>query len=199
MKINPIDARVWIKNRLQCDKERYLHSLGAEKAARELAERFGTDAEKAALAALIHDNAKCFKYDELVKIVEENKFPIGDDIKNNHKILHAFAGAYLAKKELGIEDKDILSSIMYHTTGRVGMSQLEKVVYLADKIETETRPPEYRNGIVKILEETNDLNKTILYTVELTIKSLLDRKLQINTETIDLWNNLISQLFKRKN
>ena len=139
---NSIDVREWIKNKLECDEERYLHSLGAEETARELAARFGADEEKAALAALIHDNAKCFEYKELVQIVNENNFPIKDDVINNHKILHAFAGAYLAQKELGIEDKDILNAIMYHTTGRTGMSLLEKIVYLSDKLEKRTRPPE---------------------------------------------------------
>ena len=188
---NSIDIREWIKNKLECDEERYLHSLGAEETARELAARFGADEEKAALAALIHDNAKCFEYKKLVKIVNENNFPIKDDVKNNHKILHAFAGAYLAQKELGIEDKDILNAIMYHTTGRIGMSLLEKIVYLSDKLEKRTRPPEYRNKIAKILKETNDINKTILVTIDLTIRSLLDRKLSINSRTIEVWNDLI--------
>lgn len=194
MIINSIDVREWIKNKLECDEERYLHSLGSEEAARELAKKFGEDEEKAALAALIHDNAKCYKHDELVKIVEENNFPIEEDIKSNHKILHAFAGAYLAQKELGIQDKDLLNAIMYHTTGRVEMTILEKIVYLADKIEAKTRPPEYRNKIVKILKETNNLDKAILITLDFTIKSLLDRKLIINSQTIDVWNDLIKKM-----
>lgn len=188
---NSIDVREWIKNKLECDEERYLHSLGAEETSRELAARFGADEEKAALAALIHDNAKCFEYKELVQIVNENNFPIKDDVKNNHKILHAFAGAYLAQKELGIEDKDLLNAIMYHTTGRTAMSLLEKIVYLSDKLEKRTRPPEYRNKIAKILQQTNDIDKTILVTVDLTIRSLLDRKLAINSRTIEVWNDLI--------
>ncbi|OGH99867.1 MAG: hypothetical protein A2039_03750 [Candidatus Melainabacteria bacterium GWA2_34_9] len=188
-----IDIKEWIKDRLKCDEERYLHSLGAEEKARELAVRFGADVEKAVLAALIHDNAKCFPYKELVKIVEDNKFPIADDIKNNHKILHAFAGAYLAQKELGIDDEDILNAIMYHTTGRVEMSLLEKIVYLSDKLETKTRPPEYLDKINKVLDETNDIDKTILLTIDLTIRSLLDRKLVINSQTIDVWNHLTTK------
>ena len=188
-----IDIKEWIKDRLKCDEERYLHSLGAEEKARELAVRFGADVEKAVLAALIHDNAKCFPYKELVKIVEDNKFPIADDIKNNHKILHAFAGAYLAQKELGIDDEDILNAIIYHTTGRKEMSLLEKIVYLSDKLETKTRPPEYLDKINKVLDETNDIDKTILLTIDLTIRSLLDRKLVINSQTIDVWNHLTTK------
>lgn len=195
MTTNSININEWIKDRLKCDEERYLHSLGAEEAARELAVKFGADVEKAALAALIHDNAKCFEYKKLVKIVEENNFPIPDDIKNNHKILHASAGAYLAQKELGIADEDVLNAITYHTTGRIGMSLLEKIVYLSDKIEKRTRPPEYRDKIVNLLEETNDIDKAILLTIDFTIKSLIDRKLVINSQTIEVWNHLIVKLY----
>lgn len=194
MIINSIDIKKWIKGKLKCNEERYQHSLGAEEKAGELAARFGADVEKAALAALIHDNAKCFPYKELVKIVEENKFSIPQDIIDNHKILHAYAGAYLAQKELGLDDEDILNAIMYHTTGRVEMSLLEKIVYLSDKLETKTRPAEYRNKINKVLEETNNIDKAILLTIDLTIKSLLDRKLAINSQTIDVWNHLITIL-----
>ncbi len=194
MIINSINVHTWIKNRLKCDEERYRHSLGAEEAARELAKKFGADEKKASLAALIHDNAKCYKHDELIKIVEENKFPIKEDIKNNNKILHAHAGAYLAKKELGITNRDIFNSIKNHTTGRINMSLLEKIVYLADKIESNTRPPEYRNKIVKILNETKNIDKAILLTIDLTIRSLLDRKLVINSQTIDVWNQLTKKL-----
>ena len=196
MTTNSINIKEWIKDRLQCDEERYLHSLGAEEKARELAVRFGADMEKAALAALIHDNAKCFPYIELVKMVEDNKFPIPQDIIDNHKILHAFAGAYLAQKELGINDEDILNAIMYHTTGRKEMSLLEKIVYLSDKLETKTRPPEYLDKINKILEETNNIDKTILLTIDLTIRSLLDRKLVINAQTIEVWNHLTAKFSK---
>jgi len=98
----------------------------------------------------------------------------------------------LAQKELGINDTEIFNAIMYHTTGRIGMSLLEKIVYLADKIESQTRPEEYRNIIVKVLDETNDLDKTILLTLDLTIRSLLERKLSINIQTIELWNYLLN-------
>jgi len=188
---NNIDLHNWISNRLKDDEERLSHSLGAEKAAVELAERFGEDKNKAALAALIHDNAKCFSYSELLQIVKENNFVIEQDVLDNHKILHAAVGACLAEKELGIDDKDVLNAIKYHTTGKKNMTLLEKIVYLADKIEVNTRPPEYRNPIVKIIETENDLDAAILLTINYTIKSLIDRNLVINSLTIEVWNNLI--------
>jgi len=191
MLINSVKAEEWIKEKLKNDEERYIHSIGAREAAKKLAEDFGCDTQKAELAALLHDNAKCCKYEQLIKIIEENNFPIDEDIKNNRKIVHAYAGAFLAKKELGLEDENIFNAIMYHTTGRSNMSLLEKIVYLADKIETKTRPPEHFGKITSVLYETKSLDKAIMTSIDITIRSLLDRKLPINTQTIETWNCLI--------
>ncbi len=191
--INSIDVNEWIKNKLRHNEERYLHSLGAQEAAKKLAAEFGADVEKASIAALIHDNAKCYKYEELLKVIEENNFPVEEVIKNNRKVVHAFVGACLAQKELGIQDEDIINAIMYHTTGRINMSLLEKVVYLADKIEMKTRPPEQINKITNVLEETKNMDKAMLISFDMTIKSLIDRKLSISIKTIEIWNDLITK------
>ena len=183
-------TRNWVKSRLS--EERYLHSLGAEEAARELACRFSADPDKAAFAALIHDNAKDISYEEMLKIIKDYNFEIKENIKINRKILHAYLGAYLAEKELNISDREILDAIKFHTTGRPDMTLLEKIVFLADKIEANTRELDFRDKVLNILNETNNIDKAILYCVDRTIRSLLDRKLLINSITIDVWNNYIA-------
>ncbi len=182
--------RTWVKSRLS--EERYLHSLGTEETARELAYRFSLDPEKAALAGLIHDNAKNISYEEMLLIIKENNFDIEESIKNNQKILHAYLGACLAQKELNIEDNDILNAIKFHTTGRVNMGMFEKIIFLADKVEANTRDIGFRCEVLNILDETNNIDKAVMYCVEQTIRSLLDRKLKINRITIDVWNNYLS-------
>lgn len=52
-------------------------------------------------------------------------------------VYHQFAGAYVAEKHFGIEDEDILNAIRYHTSGRPNMSELEKLIFLADMLEVE--------------------------------------------------------------
>lgn len=185
--------RGWVKSRLS--EERYLHSLGAEETAKQLAIMFSLDPEKAALAGLIHDNAKNIPYEEMLSIIKENNFEIEEDIKNNQKILHAYLGAFLAEKELNIKDTEILDAIKFHTTGKTNMSSFEKIIFLADKIEANTRDIEFRCEVLNILEQTNNLNKAVLFCVEQTIKSLLERKLKINTITIDVWNYYLSAVY----
>lgn len=143
-----IKEKEWIKSRLS--EEKYLHSLGAEETARELAVELSADVDKAVLAALLHDNAKDIPYEEALQIIKENNFNIDESVKYNTKIVHAYLGACLAQKELGINDEEILNAIRFHTTGRPDMSVLEKIVFLADKIEANTRDLNFRDKVLNI-------------------------------------------------
>ena len=186
------EIKQWLKDRL--DEERYAHSLGAEITARELAYQFDADSDKAQLAALLHDNAKSIPADKLFEIIEKNNLAVSEYEKHAMKTLHAPVGAFLAQKELGITDTEIFDAIRYHTTGRINMSLLEKIVFLADKIEPETRDKEFRKKVIHEINMTHNLDKAILLCYKATIKSLLDRKLVIDPLAINVWNSLILKL-----
>ena len=83
-----------------------------------LAMRYGEDVERAQIAGLLHDCAKCMENDKLLSACEKYHLPATDVEKRNPYLLHARVGSYLAKKEYKIEDPEILSAILYHTTGR---------------------------------------------------------------------------------
>lgn len=145
----------------ELSKERYLHTLGVRDCAVELAKRYNLDVKKAELAGLLHDCAKCKTNDELKEII--NKF-LDDVDKNelkNYKTLHAPVGAYYAKEKFNIEDNEILSAIRWHTLGRVNMTTFEKIIFLADKIEKNTRDLNYRNEIIKILNDNEDRKSVV--------------------------------------
>ena len=143
----------WLKANL--NDERYRHSLGTAECARELAIKYGLDGEKAYFCVLIHDCAKCLAKEELREMIC-NCTDLCEGEFDNYKTLHAPAGAILAQKEFGVNDKEILSSIRWHTLGKEDMTDFEKVIFLADKIESETRPREWIEPIVKVLEEENE-------------------------------------------
>ena len=153
-------AKKWLKDRLT--GERYDHSIGSEETARELAARFNVDVDKAGLAALLHDSAKNIPNNDLLKIIEEHNIPVSDMEKNSIKTLHAPVGAFLVKKELNINDSEIIDSIRYHTVGKIGMSNLEKIVFLSDKIEPYTRDQALREEILNVLDRTNNLDEAIV-------------------------------------
>lgn len=182
----------WLKANL--NKERYEHSFGTAECAKLLAEKFCPEKiEKAYLAGLIHDCAKCLSKEETLSIIKnlpENLHLENGEIESP-KTHHAPAGAVVANKEFGIEDDEILSAIRWHTIGKIGMSEFEKIIFIADKIEERTRPDEIKEPIKKVLTEKDGLNKALLVCYEGTIKSLVDRELRICTQTIDIYNELI--------
>lgn len=176
----------WLKANLT--PERYEHSLGTAECARELAERFGVDKEKAYFTGLIHDCAKCLPSGETEDIIK-NHLELEDGELCSPKTHHAPVGAYVAKKEFGIDDEEILSAIRWHTIGKVNMTTFEKIIFLADKLENRTRPCEICEPIRKALD--CGLDAALLLCYKNTIKSLVDRELRICTATIDIYNSLL--------
>lgn len=185
------DLKKWLKNNL--DEERYLHTIGVAECAEKLAEKYGSDKEKAYLTGLLHDCAKCISKDDLKNMIK-NYSDLCDGELINPKTYHAPAGAILAKQEFGIIDDEILSAVRWHTLGKKDMSLFEKIIFLADKIEEKTRPNEWTKPIKDVLDTENGLNKAILICYKNTIKSLVDRDLMICQTTIDIYNDLIKNM-----
>ena len=187
-------VKKWLREHL--NDERYEHSLGTADCAKKLAFEYGLDAEKAYFTGLIHDCAKCLSKNEMSEALAQCELVCGEE--ENKKTHHAPAGVIIAKKEFGVEDEEILSAIRWHTIGKINMSLFEKIIFLADKIETRTRPAEYREPIAALLGQENGLDKALLLCYENTIKSLVDRKLTICTATVDIYNELLTDVKNQK-
>lgn len=187
-KINEENILKWLKENLT--EERYIHCLGTAECAKNLAKQFNENEQKAFVAGLLHDCAKCFDTEKLLEIINNN-LDVDENELMNYKTLHAPVSAYCAKKDFGVCDNEILSAIRWHTLGKKNMTTFEKIVFLADKIEPNTRDKEYREKICEILKENNGLNKALLKCYKETIKSLVKRELKICPMTIDIYNNLI--------
>lgn len=177
----------WLKNNL--NEKRYIHTLGTAECAKELAEKFNLDSDKAYLAGLLHDCAKCFSNEKLLDIIHQH-LNVEECEMLNYKTLHAPVSAYIAEKEFNVTDKEILSAIRWHTLGRLEMTDFEKIVFIADKIEPNTRDKEYSDKIRTLLDEPNGINKALLKCYKETIKSLVKRDLKICILTIDIYNKL---------
>jgi len=184
------EIKNWLKDNL--NEERYQHSIGTADCAKQLAERYGLNEEKAYFTGLIHDCAKCLSKEKTLAILKTITLEEGEF--ENPKTHHAPVGAYIAKKEFNITDEEILSAIRWHTIGKINMTLFEKIIFLADKIETKTRPIEYREPITALLNEENGLNKALLLCYKNTIKSLTDRNLSICTATVDIYNELLKKV-----
>ena len=123
------------KLKIALDEPRYEHTVGVMYTAGCMAMAYGYDIKKAMLAGLLHDCAKCMTHEERVSLCEVNHVEVTPSEHENKAILHAKAGAILAKKEYHITDEEILHAIAVHTTGEPEMNTLDKIIYIADYIE----------------------------------------------------------------
>ena len=117
------------------DRDRFEHSEGVMYTAAALAMRYGEDLEKAQIAGILHDCAKCMPDSKKLKICEKNHIEVTEAEKMSPFLLHAKVGAYIAKAKYDIEDTEILDAIACHTTGKPAMTLLEKIIYISDYIE----------------------------------------------------------------
>ena len=119
----------------ELDAKRYEHTLGVAYTAAALAMCYDIDPIMAETAGLLHDCAKCLSDDKKISVCRKNNMEINSVESRNPYLLHAKAGYCIAKSKFNIDDQDILNAILNHTTGRPGMSRLEKIIYIADYIE----------------------------------------------------------------
>ncbi len=119
----------------ELDAKRYEHTLGVEYTAAALAMRYGVSIKDAQMAGLLHDCAKGLSEEKLLNLCEKHNISINETERRNPALLHAKAGSFLAMEEYGVNDPEIVQAILNHTTGRPGMSLLEKIIFVADYIE----------------------------------------------------------------
>jgi len=121
--------------RKELNPERYEHTLGVAYTAACMGMIWGADPLECELAGLLHDCAKNMSYEDLIKGCEEAGIPLTQEELSSPQIIHAIYGAWLVEFRYGINDEDIINAVRFHTTGRVSMSLLEKIIFISDFIE----------------------------------------------------------------
>lgn len=116
-------------------KSRYQHTLGVEFTAAAMAMKYSIDIDRAELAGLLHDCAKCIDDEEKLEECKKYNVKITDVEKRNPFLIHSKLGAVYAHEKYGVDDEEILSAIRCHTTGKPDMTTLEKIIFIADYIE----------------------------------------------------------------
>jgi predicted HD superfamily hydrolase involved in NAD metabolism len=121
--------------RERLSEKRYAHTLRVADTAERLARIHGLDPARVRLAALLHDAARETEPDEFLRLAAAWDLAVGEPERESPKLLHAPVAAELARRELGVEDEEVLGAIRDHTVGSAGMSSLALALYVADKIE----------------------------------------------------------------
>ncbi len=167
-------------------RKRLLHSLNVMLACLHLAMIHKVPLEKAGLAGLIHDCAKCLPRKEQMELAKKS----GDDSMLEQDLAHAPAGMVLAREQLNVTDEDVLRAIFCHTTGCPEMSPLAMILFLCDKIEP-SRHYERLQPIRDLAEK--DLRQAMLLCVEEINLFLVRSKLAPHPYTLQLVAKLQSE------
>jgi len=188
--------RDWLMEEVkrQMPAKRWAHTLGVMESAVRLARRFGGDETKADLAALLHDYCKFWPIDRQERLIADNGLA-GDLLEYDKALLHAPAAAWIAREQYGIKDEEVLDAIRYHTSGRAGMTKLDKIVCLADYIEPGRDFP----GVHTIRElADNSLEKALVAGFDSTLTYLIAKQQIIYPLTVIARNSLVRELKQKQ-
>jgi predicted HD superfamily hydrolase involved in NAD metabolism len=176
----------YIENELSEKRKSHTYAVAMEAMA--LANHYAVDPEKAELAAFCHDIVRGKSQEEIDAYIRQ--FNLDISLLGNSNLAHAKIAAVIIKQEYEIEDQDIINAVSYHTTGRAGMSTLEKILYLADAIEPGRRYIGVES-LRKLAYENLDL--ACIKAMDRSIDFIRSRGLVLHRDTINARNHLMKQ------
>ena len=164
---------------------RYAHCVRVARMSENFARAHGADAGKARLAGMLHDLARLYSAERLVRECEQRDMPIGAFERSNPIVLHAPLSARLAEELFGVDDPGVLSAIRKHTLGDAEMSALDCAVYLADALE----PGRAYEGRAETADlAMRDLAAGMRATIGSSLRYLTQRHLPIAPQTAAAMN-----------
>lgn len=166
-------------------RKRYLHSVAVAHLAAAYATSLGHDPEQALFAGILHDCAKAYSDEQLIADCDTCSIPVTAVERRNGFLLHGKLGAFYARTKYFITDEEILSAISFHTTGRPGMTDLEKAVFLADYLEPFRKQPTKPelNEIRQIAFQ--DIDKAVYLALQNTLRYLSESGQEMDMTTAE--------------
>ena len=178
-----IEYKEILKKRLT--PKRYNHSLCVADEAVRLAKKYGGDLEKAYLAGLLHDITKNATAEEHLNIFSQFDIMLNDVELSAEKLWHAISGSVYIEHILGISDKEIITAVRYHTTARENMTQLEKLLYLADFTSADR---DYDDIDIMRQKVEISMEAALDYALSYTINDLVSRGKPLHIDTVKAYN-----------
>ncbi len=166
---------------------RFHHSLCVAEEAVRLAKLYGADEQKAELAGLLHDIMKEADREEQERYIRMDSRRWSEYYDLSPKLMHAPAAVAYLRRELGIKNREVLGAIRYHTTGRAGMTLLEKVIFLADFTSADR---DYHE-VDKMRSLVNkSMEKAMMFALSFTITDLVSKDRPVHPDTFAAYNDL---------
>lgn len=176
----------FVEEKLKNHPDRLLHTKGVVEMALYLNDLYDLkiNKEKIILSGLLHDAWKYLSYEESKELLLKHESKnMWNKIKNIPSIWHGYVGAILLPIELNITDKEIISAIKYHSTGKVRMTNLQKIIFISDYIE--------KNRIGEVFEKARNevyqnLDKGLVYILKSTYNYLISKNYEVYPDTLKI-------------
>lgn len=168
------------------------HVLRVTDEALRLAAIHGVDRESAKIAALGHDLLRAHSPERLLQICDEQKYAADPVDRAEPILLHGPLAVAILREQYRVLDADVLGAVAYHTTAHAGMTTLQKLLFIADKIEPHKmggRPPVMR--VCDLAE--NDLDAALLAYLEYHITMAMETGWPLHPNTVACRNELIAE------
>lgn len=158
-----------------------------------LARRWGLDETAAGLAAQAHDICRTVSGPDLIAQARSLRLAVTPIEEAFPVFLHGPVGAETVRRRYGVSDQAVLDPIRYHTMGRAGMSRLEQVLFLADKLDPAKRDRyPYFAAVLHLAHE--DLDAAMLHFVTHQIQAFLAAASLVHPGMLDTYNDLVLRL-----
>lgn len=167
-----------------------VHIERSREVGRGLAASFGVDAAKVDLGVAAHDLARAMKPDDLLTEARRIGLDVHPVETRHPVLLHGAVAAYWLEHEDGLTDPEVLEAVRSHTTGRRGMGDVAKVVFLADKLDpVKIEHYAYLEGVASALE--SGLDDAILRLLDQELAYFIREGMLVYPESVELRNELI--------
>lgn len=177
-------------------EHRYKHILGVEEAVIYLGNILLPDRiSELRAAALLHDVTKEMSIEEQLSLIRLSGEALTEEDKDTQSAIHSFSAVPFIKEKFPLyKTPDVLSSVSKHTLGDESMTLFDKIIYIADYIESgrtyesciTTAAFIYKNLSLENSTEKNldVLNKAIILEIDFTVKSLLKKNSKVHSRTL---------------
>ena len=197
--IDSIGARI----RPYMSEKRFRHTLGVAQTALWISEQFPAVSRiDVVRASMLHDVAKELKLEEQENLIRMHGVPVSEEDMETKPAIHSFAAVALIKRDFpDLESFDVLSAVYNHTLGSVGMSTLDKIVFISDFIEPGRQNPaakKIRDYLKSCFEDSESvaaehaLNEAVIMSIDATTEYLAGFQILPNSRTVALKESLKS-------
>ncbi len=156
-----------------------------------LAERFDVEVEDARLAGLLHDWGRDETGEALLAAAEASGLAVHAVDRAGPCLQHAAGSAVQLREAFPELPQAVVDAVACHTFGRVGMTPLDKVVYIADTIE----PSRDFLGVEDLrgMARGCDLDELFIATYARSVSSVIERRRPIHPGTAEVWNWIVTE------